>query len=229
VLLEKQITRGTIEKFIELCKDQDKDERFILLLTALCSCMEEAIVSNQNDIIEILLENEVNRQSLVLPIRMKKKRIQVGIEVDEGVNWVPIKDFMNYSDNNDGLTLYKYYVAFIDLCAEMALQRNHRALNHLADIYTLEIVFKAITHKYLESNIKSKFAKLFLNIYVDKEPFDFMKIPNFTRIWDEISLSNNRIQYYTSHIPEYIYNTKKFIVEYFQEINGIQSIFNNDK
>ena len=36
-LLEKQITRKTIEKFINLSKEQDKDDRFISLLAALCS------------------------------------------------------------------------------------------------------------------------------------------------------------------------------------------------
>jgi len=36
-LLEKQITRKTIEKFINLSKEQEKDDRFISLLAALCS------------------------------------------------------------------------------------------------------------------------------------------------------------------------------------------------
>lgn len=36
-LLEKQITTKTIEKFINLCVEQKKDERVVSLLTALCS------------------------------------------------------------------------------------------------------------------------------------------------------------------------------------------------
>lgn len=45
-LLNKQISAETIYKFISLCRTQEKNKRFIELLTALCSCMGEAVESN---------------------------------------------------------------------------------------------------------------------------------------------------------------------------------------
>lgn len=45
-LLDKQITTETIKNFIELCKNQRKNERFLNLLATLCSCNEEAVASN---------------------------------------------------------------------------------------------------------------------------------------------------------------------------------------
>jgi len=51
VLLEKQIKKKTIEDFVDLCVEQQKHERFIILLTALCSCQGEAVITNQDHII----------------------------------------------------------------------------------------------------------------------------------------------------------------------------------
>jgi len=57
VLLDKQITKDTIVNFIELCKLQVKNERFLNLLATLCSCNGEAVNSTQDDTCEALLEN----------------------------------------------------------------------------------------------------------------------------------------------------------------------------
>jgi hypothetical protein len=71
VLLDKQITRETIKNFIDLCKYQKKNERFLNLLAALCSCNGDAITSNQDDICDILLEDEDNKESLVIKMKTK--------------------------------------------------------------------------------------------------------------------------------------------------------------
>jgi hypothetical protein len=46
VLLDKQITKETIDNFVELCKGQIKNERFLNLLATLCSCNGQAVNSN---------------------------------------------------------------------------------------------------------------------------------------------------------------------------------------
>ena len=133
MLLEKQITKETIENFINLCKKQEKDERFVLLLVALCSCLDEAIISNQNNVVELVLENDETKSILVMPIKDRGEQVEVNIGSYESSNWINLKDFKNYSKVDDNSRLYKYYTSFIDLMAEMCLQRNHRAINNLTD------------------------------------------------------------------------------------------------
>jgi len=70
-LLDKQINKQIISNFIEQCKYQKKNERFLNLLSALCSCNGEAIASNQDDICAIMLENEENKTELLFQIRSK--------------------------------------------------------------------------------------------------------------------------------------------------------------
>jgi hypothetical protein len=66
VLLDKQITKETIVNFVELCKGQMKNERFLNLLATLCSCNGQAVNSNQDDCCEILLENDDNNDALIM-------------------------------------------------------------------------------------------------------------------------------------------------------------------
>ena len=57
-LLDKQINKETIKKFIDLCISEDRHARFITFLTALCSCNGEPVSTNQNDICEIIFQSE---------------------------------------------------------------------------------------------------------------------------------------------------------------------------
>ena len=56
--LDKQINRTTIQNIIKICSDNEKNKRFIDLLSELCSCNGFAIPSNQDDVCDILLEDD---------------------------------------------------------------------------------------------------------------------------------------------------------------------------
>lgn len=66
-------------------------------------------------------------------------------------------------------------------------------------------------------------------MYIDREPFAEMKVPNFTRVWTEISPYGNKIQYYKRELPAYISEIKNYIINYLKDTGGIQSIFDQDK
>ena len=164
-------------------------------------------------------------------MQMRHERIEVGIidKKEEEREWIALKYLKEESGENDNLRLYKYCCALIDLAAEMCLERNRRALNFYVDIYPIDIVMKAMMHKELDYNIKSKFVKIMEIMFVNKEPFDHLKVPNFTRIWSEVSLIGNRIQYYKGNLPDFILQTKSFVVEYLKDTKGEQSIFDNER
>ena len=108
-LLEKQITRQTIEKFINLSKEQEKDERFITLLGALCSWMEEAIPNNQNNVIELMFENQINKDALNVPIRENGDQVEICIDDESESIWINIKDLKEFSNSKSNkCSLYKY-------------------------------------------------------------------------------------------------------------------------
>ena len=111
----------------------------------------------------------------------------------------------------------------------MCLGRNRRALNYFVDIYPLEIVMRAMMNHELDYNVKSKFVKMIGTMYVNREPFSHLNVPNFTRIWNDLSLIGNRIQYYKGDLPDFIIKLKSFVVEYLKDTKGVQSIFDSER
>ena len=193
--------------------------------------MDEAISSNQNDIIKILLEDDENREILVFPIKAHADRIEIGIRdfMNEQRNWIALRDLKAYSSRHDNLRIYKYCSSFIDLASEMCLDRNHRALKYLVSIYSLDTIYRAIVHPGLDDHIKSRFVRLMNNMYINKDPYDHLKLPNFTRVWNEVTAVGNKIQVYKGDLPGYIKQLKSYIIEYLKATDGVQSIFDKEK
>ena len=97
------------------------------MLKAICSCNGEPIVNNQNDIVKILLEDEQSRTFLMMPVRMKNDgSIDVLMDSDQDGTWQPLTQYRRFKRNT-----YGYFLALIDLSAELCLGRNTKALDNL--------------------------------------------------------------------------------------------------
>ena len=76
-LLDQQISKENISHIIDFCKNQKKHERFLNLLSCLCICQGEAVIGNQNNIVEILMEDEEVRDIFVIPIRENRGTYEI--------------------------------------------------------------------------------------------------------------------------------------------------------
>lgn len=50
------------------------------LLTALCSCNGEPILSNQNAVSEFLIKRDENKSALIIPVRFNEKDIEAYVD-----------------------------------------------------------------------------------------------------------------------------------------------------
>ena len=75
LLLDKQITPQVIKNIVENCCKSKKNKRFLNLLSSLCSCNNDAIPTNQDDICQLLLEEE-KFESILMKIQTKKNGLQ---------------------------------------------------------------------------------------------------------------------------------------------------------
>lgn len=125
VLLDKQITKETIVNFVELCKGQMKNERFLNLLATLCSCNGEAVNSNQDDCCEILLENDDNNKALIMKMVQTKPNdyeiVLLEPELDQRTMFISIDKLYEVSLKRDDLRIFNYFKSLINLNAEMCL------------------------------------------------------------------------------------------------------------
>lgn len=90
------ITTQVIEKFIEECDKGKEEPRLLSLLTALCASQNGPIISNQHDVVRILVEQEEARNKLLMPLRRVKKRYEIEVCLDMGeARWVNLVDVSN--------------------------------------------------------------------------------------------------------------------------------------
>ncbi len=144
------------------------------LLTALCSVNGEAVASNQGDICEILFDNE--RDNLMMPLRMNGRDVEVFVRdsgnaaSDDDGDHVLLPMFKKDSELNDSGRLYEYFVASLDLVAELCLDRNYKGINELEPIFPIEIVYNCMNNPEYEPRLRAGFAKVFLYLHVDRSP-----------------------------------------------------------
>jgi hypothetical protein len=191
VLLDKQITKETIINFVDLVKGQTKNERFLNLLATLCSCNREAVNSNQDDTCEVLLENEDNNKALIMKMVASKGTPDFEIilsepEIDKKTMFIKITTLYDFSLRRDDLRIFNYFKAVININAEMCLQRNYRGINVLESIYPVDQVYTCTTNDSIHLLLRASFAKLFLYLHVDRDPFENVTVPILARTWPDI-------------------------------------------
>ena len=127
-LLDIQINKEIIERFIVLCKAQNRNKKIIQLLTAICAVAGEPIKKNQDDITAKLLEDEANRAVLMMPLRMRNDQ-SVDVLVDNsepGGCWKSLNNYRTFSR-----ATYGYFLSIVDLASELCVGRNNRSLKSL--------------------------------------------------------------------------------------------------
>jgi len=128
LLLDKQINSNVIRNIVETCARSQKNKRFLNLLCSLCSCNEEAISSNQDDICDLLLEEE-DFTSILMKINTRQglgmQKIHEVILTEDKNSDIPnkleIEKLFDYFKQKGDLTMYYYFESMCKLVSLMCL------------------------------------------------------------------------------------------------------------
>ena len=225
VLLDKQITKETIINFVELCKGQMKNERFLNLLATLCSCNGQAVNSNQDDTCEILLENDENNEALIMKMTPNKGSGEYEIKIlekdyDARTQFIGITSLYEASLKRDDLRIFNYFKALINLNAEMCLQRNYRGINLLVEVYPLEQIYYCTVNENVHLLLRAAFAKFLLHLHIDKDPLEEITVPNLARMWPDIVGKKTQLPKSRVEINRRLMALKPFVAKFFGDLGG---------
>lgn len=67
---------------------------------------------------------------------------------------------------------YGYFLALLDLSAEVCLGRNSKSLNCLQEIYQFDTVKNIVKNRMLPFEMRALFIKILLHIHMDREPLE---------------------------------------------------------
>lgn len=124
---------------------------------------------NQHDIVRFLLQDDVSRIKLMMPVRMTNNNsVEVMMDCEKPENsTVPLvkcKDF--------GRKVYGYFLSIIDLSAELCLGRNKEALENLQELFSYDTVKNIVTDKALPFDLRALFMRVLLYMHMDREPLE---------------------------------------------------------
>ena len=79
-----------------------------------------------------------------------------------------------------------YFLAELNLFAEMCLDRNYISMQNLDDLFSYEALV-TILQLNVKDELKAMAAHLILYLHVDRDPQAITVIPTLTRTWSEVS------------------------------------------
>ena len=153
-VLANKIKPESISRFISVLM-KNKHERYVKLLNALCVCNNEAILENQNKIIEIILKNKQNKKHLIHLLRKNKFDEFEIYAFDEWINLIKLER----ENDKVRIKFYNYFCSMIELTADLCLDKNFLAIDELKDIYTFKICFLLISTEDFFPRLRRAFLK----------------------------------------------------------------------
>ena len=191
-ILESRIELSTINRFITILRDKDKDCKYVEILRAICICDGKPMIKNQKDVTKRLLDNRADKEKLVFGII--KDSYQNGIILKlraEGYEEVPLKDLRELSRQKDDGKMYRYVVSMVQLLSDLCKERNYLAIDILQKDFTEEVCLEVISKKEYGFQERQAFTDLMVNLWIDVSPLQRICLPLYVKLWDKPSESES--------------------------------------
>ncbi|CAD7946441.1 unnamed protein product, partial [Amoebophrya sp. A25] len=94
--------------------------------------------------------------------------------------------------------LANFFLAQLEMYAEMTLDRQVNAIGAIEKEYFYELVVCGVWHPTLPEQVRSRFAALTDNLWIDRHPHYEMEVPNYVR------------RYYGNNTQDMLFNVPRF-------------------
>jgi hypothetical protein len=183
-ILEAQIKKGTIDKFVYNLIDSKGDKKYVDILRAICICNGSPVAKNQRDLSEIILKDNATRKKLIPEHKLEGSEVLIrspwAKEIGE---WITFSSFKEESYRLDKGKYFNYYTSLIYLLGDLCLGRNYVAIDGLQSILPVATCVEAIVSEEYSWSLRSAFCKLTTNLWIDVFPCMPMQFPENIKLW----------------------------------------------
>ena len=114
-----------------------------------------------------------------MPMNVERSGKAVSILCKEGFaddEWVDIERFKDWSESREGDygRLYHYFVALLDLAAELTLDRNYIAIKEFEAVFPYDALLKTMKNPRVDSRLRSGAIKVLINLHIDQDPLEVL-------------------------------------------------------
>jgi hypothetical protein len=162
-----------IERFITLCIEMGRYASYIRLLISMYACYRS---DDKSDVIP----GGSKISQLFMKIRDEGEGLQ--IKVNDQV-LVGLAELETYSEEKDNGELYRYFLALLEMVAELASGRSPEAYA-LKSVYSLAICYACASNASLNYEIRTRFVRIITQLHI--RTLQKLELPSRTRYWREI-------------------------------------------
>lgn len=221
----ESITMKTVEMYIgKLKMNPLQDDKYIVILRALCICDGRAVIHNQRMLANLLLLNEVTRDTLLVQIKsIEEGPIYVYIKEDE--SWESLEVFARLPHRQ---RFYSYLLSMVNLLSDICFDRNYLGIEALQAQYPITTCLSILTKNSLPNELRQAFGRLMTNLWINVTPYYKLVLPNPVKTYEGLCDGVHFTHYYgkriiydkvKAYIPRYIDGfTKRGTRSHIQEV-----------
>jgi hypothetical protein len=212
VILETRITKDTVRMYIQSLKSSvQRDNKYIVILRALCNCNGVPIVHNQKMLTELILLDDDTRQSLLVPLRMEDFRVEIYL-FDQHA-WEDFEVFVADKVASRA-KYYSYLLSMINLLGDMSYGRNYMAIEVVQKLYQINICLLILMNENIPFEVREAFGKLITHCWINVTPFYKIVLPDPIKTFEGLS---NQLTFSYFHGQKIIYDKVKAYIPRFVE------------
>lgn len=218
-ILEAQIKKGTIDKFVYNLIDSRGDKKYVDILRAICICNGVPVAKNQRDLSEIILKDNATRKKLIPEHKLEGSEVLIRSPwaKETGIDWITFSNFKTESVRIDKGKYFSYYSALIYLLGDLCLGRNYIAIDGLQSFLPLATCVEAIISEEYSWSLRSAFCKLTTNLWIDVYPCMPMQFPENIKLWATIDSNNLNLKPVDEHQAKFSL-LKTFILDFMTSV-----------
>jgi len=191
-LLNSHVSDEMIRRFIELIQEQEKDDKYLLLLAALTSCNDTPIPSTQLSVVNHLLRSETNKAQIVVDTSLNKDELQIAIP-GYGKPLKLIELVQRALHDEEAARMLAYYTAQCQLLAQCCLGKFAAGVEEVEKVLTKEVVYRGMSDEKLHEyptgqKLQAQFCHMMRHCHVNRPGVHRVIIPQYTRTMASLSL-----------------------------------------
>ncbi|KDO32192.1 hypothetical protein SPRG_03409 [Saprolegnia parasitica CBS 223.65] len=216
-----------VRNFFDLIRRHGRAMRYLQFLVVLCSANGHAVPKVQEKICELLFNPSHGYSDAVL---VHTRPTPTGLElcVDAVADkWVPLRTFFDdYYSHKSHATLAPYFYGLLQLYCALCMDRNYTCIRCLAGSFPRASLLACVQDPALSRSIRAVLLNLLVALHLDCEPQTPLPSPNYTRIWKEVLLHQDKLPVardgmYSTDDWTFFGQLQTLAMTYFRKQNGL--------
>ena len=187
-ILEAQIKKSTIDKFVYNLIESDCDKKYIGILRAICICNGRPMARNQGLISCAILTDSTNRKKIIPELKLEGGLVWVKAPKDKKISkvWISLDELSDDTVEDSVRRFGLFYKAITNLLGDLCLERNYSAIDTLQAAISMEVCREIVCSERYSYSVRSAFCTLMTNLWVDVYPFMRSQYPSNVKLWNPV-------------------------------------------